>query len=54
VYVFEVGNKETGDGRSGGETGMERCPRQELNLRTRVGVACDADLEAGRLRRRAV
>jgi len=29
-------------------------PGQELNLRRRVGVACDADLEAGRLRRRAV
>jgi hypothetical protein len=26
----------------------------ELNLRSRVGVACDADLEALRLRRRAV
>src|SRR5512133_3335737 len=33
---------------------LRRCPRQESNLRTRVGVACDADLEAGRLCRRAV
>ena len=33
---------------------LNEVPRQELNLRTRVGVARDADLEAGRLCRRAV
>ena len=45
VYVFEVGNKETGDGRSGGETGMDRCSRAGIEpaqtrrrrLRCRLG-----------------
>jgi len=33
--------------------GDKGAPRQESNLRTRVGVACDADLEAWRLCRRS-
>jgi hypothetical protein len=33
---------------------LTEMPRQESNMRTRVGVACDADLKAWRLCRRAV